>query len=365
VGIKTGGLAIVVGLTSLLWAPGSLAVAFQNCGEPIGEMMGPEDFEVDLTSAGAPRLLVSAYDRRAQRDGGIYAISLPRQGPREVKKLPVDRRAEGPRSGCPLRPHGISLVRTTDDGSTRLYLVNHSLEEDAELADCDVSQGDEIRLHSVAIFRVEADRLVHEETVVDPLLISPNDLVALPNRQIYVSNEISYRSYLLKLLELAHLFRSSNVVHLSPSESGWDVRNVAEGFRYANGVAVSDERLFVAAVLDRTIHEFERDPATGNVGERIREIPVGSGVDNLMWSGPHLTVAAHPSIRAYLRHVSDADAPSPSEVYRVDPASDPPVVTRIHSNDGSVISASSTAMVYQDTLFIGQVLNQGIVACER
>jgi hypothetical protein len=206
---------------------------------------------------------------------------------------------------------------------------------------------------------------VHEETLVDPLLVSPNDLVALPNGQIYVSNEVTYRGVLRRLLELAHVMSSSGVVHLAPSESGWRARIVVEGIRYANGVAVSENRLFVAGVLDEAIHEFMRDPSTGDVGARIREIPIGSGVDNLMWSGPQLIAAAHPSLVRFLLHAEDESRNSPSELYRVDPRTDPPAVELVHSNDGSVISGASTGVEYGDTLYISQVFGAGIVACRR
>ncbi|MCK5511201.1 MAG: hypothetical protein KAI96_00230 [Thermodesulfovibrionia bacterium] len=331
------------------------------------EVVGPEDFEVDLTSPGAPQLLVSSYDRRKKGHGGIYSIPFIDDSPGEAVLL------VNTVNGCPLRPHGISLVKSDRDDITRLYVINHHKKVD-EGGACLLPRspkGNRL-LHAVEVFRIEADgheKLKHEESLTDELLTSPNDLVALGNGQIYLTNEIISRSIFVKMLEFFKLKRISNVVHYT----GTMWRKVLKGPRYANGIAVRDDRLFVAATLDKTIYVYRRDPENGDIKEIVERIKVGSGVDNLLWgfkehgvSDHHsLFVAAHPSRSKFMGHARDPNKRSPSEVYRIITARSPVDVVRIYSNDGSVISAASVAIVFRGDLYIGQVFNNGIFRVTR
>ncbi len=127
------------------------------------EVVGSEDFEVDLTSPGAPQLLVSSYDRRKKRHGGIYSIPFTDDRPGEAVLL-IDTV-----NGCPLRPHGISLVKSDRDDITRLYVINHHKKDD-EGGTCRLPRsvkGNRL-FHTVEVFRIEADghkKLKHEEII--------------------------------------------------------------------------------------------------------------------------------------------------------------------------------------------------------
>jgi hypothetical protein len=331
------------------------------------KVVGPEDFEVDLNSPGAPQLLVSSYDRRKKGHGGIYSIPFIDDSPGEAVLL-IDTV-----NGCPLRPHGISLVKSDRDDITRLYVINHHKKND-EGGTCLLPRSPKgnLLLHAVEVFRIEAEGregLKHEESLTDELLTSPNDLVALVNGQIYLTNEIISRSIFVKMLEFFKLKRISNVVHYT----GTMWRKVIKGPRYANGIALRDDRLFVAATLDKTIYVYQRDPETGNIKEIVERIKVGSGVDNLLWgfkeqgiSDHHsLFVAAHPNRSKFMGHAGDPNKRSSSEVYRVITARSPANVMRIYSNDGSVISAASVAIVFRGDLYIGQVFNNGLFRVTR
>jgi len=367
--MKNAGWGMAWGL--LLWlglAPAAQAELFDRCDSMLGDMPGPEDIDLDRTSAGAPRLLVSSYDRRNHEAGGIWAIALKEDTAGEAFRMPITGRDPGARSGCPLRPHGISIVRSSADEATRLYVINHAQPEDAARPGCDLDVAGERQLHSVVIFRVEQDRLVQEKTLADPALPSPNDLLALDNGHVYVTNEVTSQGFLRSLLELGGLAHYSNVVELAPSASSTSTsRVVATGMRYANGIARAAGRLFVAGLLDQEIFEFETDPASGRVGKLLRRIPVESGVDNLTWresrSGERLIAAAHPSIFRFLRYLSDASHPSPSEVYEIDLTHDPVQVERIFSDNGKRISAVSTGLIYKQHLYLGQVFGRGVLDC--
>lgn len=329
------------------------------------EIAGPEDFEVDLTSPAGPRLIVSALDRQHDGRGGLYSIPLGENGPGAPQLLLDQIR------GCPLRPHGISLVRSKD-GVLRLYAINHRRRTDAA-GDClapRTARG-RLLLQTVEVFAIAGrGELRHEATLADPLLTSPNEVFAAPDGQLYVSNEITARSVVMKMLEFFRLRTFSNVVHYHHGH--W--RRVLAGPRFANGLAVHGDRFYVAGSMDEVIDVHRRDPLTGDIGERLERIRLPCAVDNLLWGlGPEgrrdhstLYIAGHSDRLKYMRYkFIDSRAPSPSEVYRIDVAASPARVERIYADDGRQLSGSSVAIAYRDDLYVGQFWGNGLFRITR
>jgi len=215
---------------------------------------------------------------------------------------------------------------------------------------------------AIEVFDVDGDRLVFRPPrLTHALLDSPNDLVALPDGQIYVTNMGPSRG-ITGLLSLLLGLRLGTVVHYKDGQ--W--HPVADGISYANGIAVSPagDTLFVAGLRDQGIHVYPRNPGTGAIGARARFIPVGSGVDNLTWADARtLVVAAHPKLLALALHARDAARRAPSQIYRIDAATG--ASTLVYADDGATISAASTGLVWKDRLYMGQVFGRGIVACPR
>ena len=302
---------------------------------------GPEDMVLDTADSRRPRLLVSSQDRR-QHDpmgevlepGHIYAVDLT--GALAPMELPFAERDD-----YPFHPHGMDLVDV--NGGQLLYVINHAVKN----------------THSIEVFRVEREQLVFMNRLWTEALVSPNDLVALPDGQLYVSNDHLYKGF-AALLGNALSFGWSNVVRFNVESGRWIV--AADGISFANGVEVRDNRLYVAATIDEGIYVYDRDPLSGSIGGPINFIEVGSGVDNLIWEDEeHLLTAAHPDLFAFLDHLESAENPSPSEVYRVNVRTG--AVERIFSDDGRLISASSTAIRFENRLYVSQVFEPEILSC--
>ena len=79
------------------------------------------------------------------------------------------------------------------------------------------------------------------------------------------------------------------------------------------------------------------------------------GLDGTIWT------AAHPSAWAFLRHAVWVEHPAPSAIYSIDPES--LEATLRFANQGSNPAASSTAIALDSWLFVGQVFEDGIIAC--
>lgn len=296
---------------------------------------GPEDFALDAWT-GPARLLVSVHERRAWTEPGeIWAVDL---ATRAARKLP----RENEPAGSSFRPHGVDAVRTLA-GETRLYVISHGPEQDDDQ-------------HAIFVYRVEPDRLVFIEALTHELLVSPNDLDVLPDGSLFVGNDSGTRG---SLVEMALGLRRANVIHYD-GRGGWQV--AARDIAFTNGIlARPDGSLLVAATTGNRIIRFA--PQADGTFQEAGNLAELTGPDNLMALGANeLTVAAHPSGLAFLSHASDPASSSPSVVYRIDIASG--TTEAIYADDGTQISASSTGLVHDGRLYIGQVFEPFVLECK-
>ena len=129
------------------------------------EIPGVEDITVDEDDHFA---IFISYDRAAERDKksfktGIYSMDLQTKS-FTPKLISGDFKK-------PLLPHGISLVQL-DSNHHKLYVINHAEGEFIEVFDL-----------------YNRDSLVHAQTLSDPLIYSPNDIVAINETQFYFTND--------------------------------------------------------------------------------------------------------------------------------------------------------------------------------
>lgn len=316
----------------------SLEPHFEGSCEAVAGIAGGEDITVDQATGVA---YISAFDRArfARGDaavGTLYSWDLEeeREGPlRLTAGLPFD-----------FRPHGLSLYRGSD-GPPRLFVVNHRDEG-----------------HFIEIFELADGEARHLESLTDPLLRSPNDVVAVGPRSFYATNDHGNTSQLGRTLEDYLRLERSDVVFFD----GDSYRIVAAGIGYANGINVSadGDKIFVAASTGQELRVYDRDGETGDL-DLERRIPLATGADNVERDGAgDLWIGAHPQMLKFVRHAADPSLPAPSQVLRVAAAAGPePRVDEIFLSLGEDLSASSVAAVYGKTLLIGPVLDDHILSC--
>ncbi len=336
--------AVLLSVLLLTACKAPVYVAGKNC-RPIPEMPGPEDFDID-PAAKPPRIFVSSQDRRDLdpngefvRQGRIFQLSVSRDTAPVPQPLPF-----ADRDGLPFHPHGIAYAVL--GGVPYLYVINHAMR----------------RNHLIEVFAVKPTELKLIRRLRSPLLTSPNDLTVLPNGNIYVTNDHGTTSGFTRFLEDLFARPWGNVVMFEASTNSW--RIAAEKFAFPNGVAASPSgsRLYVASTRDRAVFTLPIAP-NGDLGSSQTLISLPAGPDNLLWEKPGiLNVAAHTSVTAFYSHMQNRERPSPSEVFRIDV--EKASADRIYSNDGSQISASSTALVTSGSLLIGQVFEPFLLNCQ-
>ena len=324
----------------LLWLGGAfrgIEPHFEGRCITVAGVAGPEDLTIHPER---PVAYVASYDREAVArgkagGGAVYAYGLDRQ-PGNLVNLT-------PEAGPDFRPHGLSLWRG-DDGREHLFVIDHTGGR-----------------HSVLIYGIFGDRLELLATVTDPLLVAPNDLVAVGPDRFYATNDHRYTEGFARTLEDWLQLPFANVVY-------WDGETMSEaaaGFPYANGINASanGRSVYVASTLGREVRVYDRDPASGALALRER-IPVGSGADNIeVDEDGALWIGAHPKILQLSRYMGGRELQAPAQVLRASRDGDGWQVEEVYLGDGEALSAASVGAVRDGRLLIGAIRGHRFLDC--
>jgi hypothetical protein len=287
----------------------------------IQTFFGPEDILLDENNGNA-RILASCSARREKYgDGGeIYEIDMATN----ISKIL-------PRTNEPqmfvLHPHGFDI--TTINEKTYLYVIAHRPFNDTG--------------NSVVRYLVEKERLIFDKIYINSLIVSPNALAALPNGSFYLSNDGNEN-----ILNI--LLKPNNGSIIYSSEDG-EMKTVDNGLNYANGVAVKNGKLFLATVLGKAIYSY--DILDNNDLINKKRLVANTGWDNIRWNEDKLIVARHTDISKFLAHYVSEKNYSPFEIASIDTSNGNSKI--LYQNDGSIISGVSTALLYKNNIYMGQI----------
>jgi arylesterase / paraoxonase len=294
-------------------------------------LVGPEDITVDRARDVA---YISATDARAIMKkqtafGALYRYAVGDDTPTQL--YTADR----------FHPHGIGYF---SDGAAPdlLYVVNH---------ESDTS-------HSIEVFEVTDSGLRHAQTLRDPALVSPNDVVAIRRGELYVTNDHGVGRGPGQLFDDFSRRARGQILHLKDGK----FRVLASDLAYANGINAKGDgsELYVAESTGRRLRIYTRDAASGSITLR-QTLDLGTGADNIeLAPDGSLYVGAHPKLLTFFRHASDARMPSPSEVLRVTGGK----VEQVFLDLGDQLSASTVGAPYRDRLLIGSVFADHFLDCK-
>jgi arylesterase / paraoxonase len=298
-------------------------------GEKVVVGPGTEDMVIDDFGP-EPRILISCDDRRnfgKPSFGSIwtYDLATAKVKAMGIKEYPY---------GMAFHPHGMDLQQIGQ--RLHLFVVCH-----------DDSAGH----HWIADFQVIDDDLMWVQNFQGGMLTSPNGVCALPDGNLYVTNDHLKRG---SISESFLKKRVATVVHFRPDQS----HEVAyEGLAYGNGITQKDGYVYAAATVEDAIYRFKIG-SDGRLTEKTKVAKV-KGPDNLRWEGENLLVACHLRLLKFLGHAKNAKKRSPSTVYRIVPGSLKPVP--LYGDKGRNISGGSTAVIWKDRLYVSQVFENWIM----
>lgn len=298
---------------------------------PVTGVAGPEDLALDPSRG---LVFISSLDRRdPEARGGVHIVD------------PSDPLAAGGwrdmTGGEPsaFKPLGLSYYE--GEAVRRLFVVNSAV-------------------NAVELFDIGPDgALTHLETFAERRLTSPNNIVAVGPRAFYVTNDIkSGRDSALG--ELRFLTRAADGEVFYHDGVAWRV--AAEGLRYANGVAVSDDgaKLYVAETSGKSLRIYDRDASSGAL--RLAEtIMLAASPDNLS-TGPEgaVWIGGLPKPLTIPAHGADPTKLSPSIVMRLDGQE----AETIYLDDGSELSGSTAALRVGDQFLVGALFENKFLICD-
>ena len=303
------------------------------------EIPGVEDITVDEDDHFA---IFISYDRAADRDNkpfktGIYSMDL------QTKTFTPKLISEDFKK--PLLPHGISLIQL-DSNHHKLYVINHAEGEFIEIFDL-----------------YNRDSLVHTQTLSDPLIYSPNDIVAINETQFYFTNDKYSKNKLGVLAENYLGLQWSETIYFD----GENYRIVANESSYANGINYDKKRdlVYLAGVRDFGIKVYKR--AENGDLNFVEVIDCGTGVDNIeLDSKGNIWIGCHPNMLAADAYMKGKKDKSPSEIIKINyrHKGDYDVET-VYMNDGSEMSASTVSAIYNDLLLVGNVCDEHFLVLEQ
>lgn len=295
---------------------------------------GPEDILIDRETQ---ILYISSHDRRNfDSIGTIFSLNLTTG---QVQKLSPEQTPKN------FKPHGIALGKIGKE--KRLYVISHTNTED--------------KPHTIEIFKIEKNSLLHEKTLYDEKLRNPNDLTVSEDGKIFISNDFGSTSKFGQLLDLLFSRKNSPITYydgknwylLEPKLAG------GNGIHYEK--KEGKEWIYRASMFGNLAVKYELRYVQG-FPELIESLVVSveGAADNFGEDGNgNLFLVTHPSVWKFLRHSSSRDNPSPSLVYLLKQEK----AEKIYQNNGTQISAASTALSFQGKIYISQVFEPFILSC--
>uniref|UniRef100_A0A5F9DIH2 Paraoxonase n=1 Tax=Oryctolagus cuniculus TaxID=9986 RepID=A0A5F9DIH2_RABIT len=318
-------------------------VELPNCNLVKGIDNGSEDLEIlpnglAFISSGLKYPGIMSFD--PDKSGKILLMDLNEEDP-VVLELGITGSTFDLSS---FNPHGISTF-TDEDNIVYLMVVNHP---------------DSKSTVELFKFQEKEKSLLHLKTIRHKLLPSVNDIVAVGPEHFYATNDHYFIDPYLKSWEMHLGLAWSFVTYYSPN----DVRVVAEGFDFANGINISPDGkyVYIAELLAHKIHVYEKH-ANWTLTP-LKSLDFNTLVDNISVDPVtgDLWVGCHPNGMRIFYY--DPKNPPASEVLRIqDILSKEPKVTVAYAENGTVLQGSTVAAVYKGKMLVGTVFHKALY-CE-
>jgi len=351
--VAFGGAVLVAAI--LLFAPappGDLVCRRVELQDTVTGLLveGAEDIALDPIS---PRLILSAYDRRADEPGGIYGVDLG------VLLAPSDHLIGAPRlapvpGGPPLRPHGFAIAPAEPDGkSARLAIIVRTRRSEG-------GHSAQLRFFSLS----ESGLAPAGIAISAPSLCNANDVAALSSGAgsgwLVTADRKACGSFGRGLEDV--LGGANGSVRLVRERT---LNTVASDIAFANGIALSADRVFVAATRAKAILVFDRAAMLAGRRALLKTWPLHAAPDNLArGSDGALYITAHEDLLRYALYRSGLRASARSVIFRFDPATGTgPQRIGISGGKGQ-LQGATVALRAGGALVLGSAFDHGLAICD-
>lgn len=290
---------------------------------------GPEDMVID-TFFSQPRLLISC---NARRNNETPFAEIMQYNLTTGEKSIIKRENDVSKN---FNPHGIDIRKI--DNTVWLYVISHN---DAE------------NKQEIITYKVFENHLEYIQTFTHPLFVSPNDISIAADASFYLTNDAKKRN---NMFEKILAKRSSSIIHMHTQHKG-EAKIATKNLAFANGVFYLDSLVYISTTQRKELNEYSIQ-SNGNLLKN-KNLARIKGLDNISIYGDWLIVPAHLKFLKFIKHVSKSEHKSPSVVYAINRKTGERKV--LFSDDGTKISAASTALIYKGHLYISQVFDDFIL----
>ncbi len=292
---------------------------------------GPEDM-IEVNTDSSHYLLVSCSGRRDQYKayGNIVKYDLITGKAAELSRIDEPK-------DISFQPHGIDFQIV--NGNPFLYVINHD---------------DALDEHPVIRYSLTDSSLLFNKIYHHPLLVSPNAVAALDDGSFFVCNDAGNRgSTLERILRL----KRGNIIYYNNNQGKWKV--VSEDLAYPAGLLYHHQKIYVSAALENKVYALLWDGEIARLKKPVMEI---TAPDNIRKCGNELIVTNHLNPVRFIRHTSSPENTSPCGVYSY--SLDDQQVKLLYWNSGNKISAASTSLVIDNTLYMSQIFEPYLLKVE-
>lgn len=232
----------------------------------------------------------------------------------------------------------------------------------------------------VDVFNVHGKQLIHKRTIYDPKMYNPNHMHLMQDEQFraddgtpsfFFSNDHYFKHRLLKKIE-TYLFPWSYVGFYNARTGR--VEDAVNGLSFANGVAGTDDILFVSETSAGVVRQYKinkgmKQGAPYVYLDYVNKVKVGGAPDNLHYHADKelLVIAAHPKPLEFYKRISSDPATAPKASSQVEVWDLSTDETRtILQDDGSLLSTSSSGVFDTKTskLLVSGVYADGVIVCD-
>ncbi len=298
---------------------------------------GPEDIALDDSNPQRPRLLISCTTYKGSKgiDGGIWQYDLKGDSLKATQMT-----INGYKDLAEMRPHGISFRKAfgKDNLKNLLYVISHEQNK---------------KIHKIIVFEVDGDELHYQDeynNMEEPLIQNPNDLFVTSKGDIFYSNPV----------EFGKLIWRKKIGYVGYIKNGQKQAEVlVRNLLFPNGVILIDNELYVSDTSLKKLfkYHFEEGRLVDATPEEMGKI---KGGDNISLYENTLLIANHPKPSRFPLYVYFGSK-SPSSVYQFKLKDPNNQLEQIFYDKGKNISGSSTAIIYEDHLYVSQVVQNFIL----
>eukprot|EP01097_Dermamoeba_algensis_P010156 TRINITY_DN7401_c0_g1_i1.p1 TRINITY_DN7401_c0_g1~~TRINITY_DN7401_c0_g1_i1.p1 ORF type:complete len:372 (+),score=69.84 TRINITY_DN7401_c0_g1_i1:85-1200(+) len=289
-------------------------------------------------------------------NGNLFLLDLKTPGAPEVHPFKVENQNEE----NSFHPHGMSLYEKDD--SLYIFVINHA----------------NLSYNVIDIFLVSdlsTYTLKHIRRIADPLIRTPNDLVAVGIDKFYVTND-HYFPATSQLLQIAEMFSTapiSDAVYCDGDKCQVAAKNLAS----PNGINTNHDQsvVYLAETLTGKVRFYDRNPETGDLYE-TGAIELDNLLDNIEVDRVtgELFVAAHPLGLKTFAHLANPESRSPVRIIKVSNNTKADLFLGVKYmsqdvifNDGVQFGgvATGTYDPHGKHLVLGAIFDQGLLVCNN